>query len=208
MLKRKGQIGEDIGNGSTAQFARAERAAYTATFEAIRPEFEQLTRIRQRLDRFEQRSAERPADSFGTDVSFAVDGVEWQSQVRLLKMSASEIFLCCSPSGTSFAVIQQFQAESPYAKANGNAEILLHGDDASQLVRAYATEVRHTLRFMASNLVAKAQRVAWEQFPEQNPDKVVRAISKSCQQVAGICETVIERVSVGLSTRQARGIRV
>ena len=208
MLKRKGQIAEDIGNGSNAYFTHAERAAYTTAFEAIKPEFEQLTRIKQRLDRFQRRSAERPADSFGMGVTFAVDGVEWQSRVRLLKLPASEIFLCRDPSEISLAVIQRFQAESPYAKANGNAEILLRGDDASQLVREYAAEVRHTLRFMTSNLVAKAQRVAWEQFPEQNPGKVVRAISKRCQQVAGIRETVVERESVSLSTRQARGIRV
>jgi hypothetical protein len=208
MLKRKGQIVEDIGNGLTAQFTRTERDAYTTAFEAIKPEFEQLTRIKLRLDRFQRRSAERPADSFGMGVTFAVDGVEWQSQVRLLKLPASEIFLGRDPSGTSFAVIQRFQDEPPYAKANGNAEILLRGDDASQLVREYAAEVRHTLRFMASDLVAKAQRVAWEQFPEQNPGKIVRAISKRCQQVAGNRETVMERESVSLSIRQGRGIGV
>jgi hypothetical protein len=208
MLKRKGQIAEDIGNGSTAQFTRTERDAYTTAFEAIKPQFEQLTRIKLRLARFQQRSAQRPADSFGMGITFAVDGVEWQSQVRLLKSPASEIFLCRDPGGTSFAVIQRFQAESLYAKANGNAEILLRGDDASLLVREYAAEVRHTLRFMASDLVAKAQRVAWEQFPEQNPGKVMRVISKRCQQVVGIRETVMERQSVSLSTHQVRGIRV
>ena len=160
------------------------------------------------MDRFQRRSAERPAHSFGTGVTFAIDGVEWQSQVRLLKLPSSEIFLCRDPLAPTFVIVQRFQAESPYAKANGNAEILLRGDDASQLVREYAAEVRHTLRFMASNLVAKAQRVAWEQFPEQNPGKVVRAISKRCQQVAGTRETVMERESVSLSTRQARGIGV
>src|SRR5437667_5574591 len=114
MLKRKGQIVEDIGNGSTAQFTHAERNAYTTAFEAIKPEFEQLTRIKLRLDRFQRRSAERPADSFGMSVTFAVDGVEWQSQVRLLKLPASEIFLCRNLLGPTFAVIQRFQAESPY----------------------------------------------------------------------------------------------
>jgi hypothetical protein len=208
MLKRKGQIAEDIGNGSPSLFTHAERDAYTTAFEAIKPEFEQLTRIKLRLDRFQRRSAERPADSFGTSVTFAVDGVEWQSQVRLLKLPASEILLCRDPLAPTFAIVQRFQVESPYAKANGNAEILLRGDNASQLVREYAAEVRHTLRFMASDLVAKAQRVAWERFPEQNPGKVVRAISKRCQQVAGIRETVMQRESVSLSTRQARGIGV
>src|SRR2546426_7172547 len=107
MLKRKGQIVEDIGNGSTAQFTRTERDAYKTAFEAIKPEFEQLTRMKQRLDRFQRRSAERPADSLGTGVTFAVDGVEWQSQVRLLKLPASEVFLCRNPRAPTFAIVQR-----------------------------------------------------------------------------------------------------
>jgi hypothetical protein len=208
MLKRKGQIVEDIADGSTAGFTHGERHAYRMAFEAIQPEFEQLTELKRQLVGLRHRALSGRADSFGTGTVIAINGVEWHSQVRLLKTPASEIFLCRNPLAPTFAVVQRFQADSPYAKANGNAEILLSGDDASQLVREFAAEARHTLRFMASNVVAGAQRVAWEQFPEQSPGKVVRAISERCHQSVRICELLAERESVGQTNRQARGMRV
>ena len=59
---------------------------------------------------------------------------------------------------------------------------------------------------MASNLVAKAQRVAFERFPEHNPGKVVRAISERCLLVVG--ESLAVSESVCQPTRQVRGIRI
>ena len=38
-------------------------------------------------------------------------------------------------------------------------------------MREFAAQARHTLRFMASNLVGKVQKVIWERFPEHNPGK-------------------------------------
>jgi hypothetical protein len=208
MLKRKGRIIEDIDGGSTAGFTPGERRAYRAAFEIIQPQFEQLTELKQQMMGLRHRASRPGADSFGTGTVMAIAGVEWHSQVRLLKTPASEIFLCRNPLTPTFAVIQRFQADSPYAKANGNAEILLRGDDASQLVREFAAEARHTLRFMASNLVAGAQRVAWEEFPEQNPGKVVRAISERCHRVVRIGELLAERESVDQTNRHTRGMGV
>ncbi len=208
MLKRKGQIVEDIAGGSTAGFTHGERRAYRTAFEAIRPQFEQLTELKHQMMGLRHRTLRPGADSFRTGTVMAIAGVEWRSEVRLLKTPASEIFLCRNPLAPAFAVIQRFEADSPYAKANGNAEILLRGDDASGLVREFAAEARHTLRFMASNLVAGAQRVAWEQFPEQNPGKVVRAISDRCRQLVRICELLTERESVDQANRHARGMGV
>ena len=205
MLRRKGRIVEDAASGSSqAGLTHNERRAYRAAFETIQPEFEQLTELKKQLIELRHRTLPRKVDSFGTGALIAIGGVEWQSQVRLLKLPASEIFLCRNPLSPTFAIVQRFQADSPYAKANGRAEILLRGDDASRLVSEFAAQARHTLRFMASNLVAGAQHVAWEQFPEQNPGKVVRAISERCQRTVKICELMTERESVS----QARGMKV
>ncbi len=208
MLKRKGQIVADIAGGSTAGLTHGEHRAYRTAFEAIQPEFVQLTELKQQTMALRHHALRPGADSFGTGAVMTIAGVEWHSQVRLLKTPASEIFLCRNPLAPMFAVIQRFHANSPYAKANGNAELLLRGDEASQLVREFAAEARHTLRFMASNLVASAQRVAWEQFPEQNPGKVVRAISERCRQLVRICELPTERESVDQANRHARGMGV
>ncbi|HUK83222.1 MAG TPA: hypothetical protein VLZ12_11395 [Verrucomicrobiae bacterium] len=208
MLKRKGQIVEDVASEATAGFTHGERRAYRTAFETIQPEFEQLTELKKQMMGLRPHALQPGADSFGMGTVLAMAGVEWHSQIRLLKTPASEIFLCRNPLAPTFAVIQRFQADSPYAQANGNAEILLRGDDASQLVREFAAAARHTLRFMASNLVAGAQRVAWEQFPEQNPGKVVRAISERCHRLVRICELLTERESVDQANRHVRGMGV
>ena len=70
----------------------------------------------------------------------------------------------------------------------------------------YVGCAQHTLRFIASNLVARAQRVAFERFPEYNPGNVVQAISERCLHAVGESLTVME--SVGQTTRQSRGIRI
>ncbi|MGO9609934.1 MAG: hypothetical protein ACLPT4_09885 [Verrucomicrobiia bacterium] len=121
-------------------------------------------------------------------------------------MPKSAVLLCRHPTENEFAIIQRFPAESAYAKANGQGEILLKNADAGHLVNEYAGRAQHTLRFMASNLVSKAQRVAFEQFPEHNPGRVTRAISDRCLLAVGESLTVMEPVRQ--TTRYARGIGV
>lgn len=208
MLKRKGQKSESVVPRFARKFTRSEVDAYAAAFNAIKPEFEQLSQVKQQLETFPRQSPKPQADPFGTNAIIAIDGLEWQSQVWLLKLPASDIFLCRDLRETRFAIIQRFQTESPYAKANGHAEILLHGEDASQLVREYAAEVSHTLRFMASNAVTKAQRVAWENFEQHNPGKIVRAISECCRQVLGNRVCVSESETVHRPIRHARGVGI
>ena len=121
-------------------------------------------------------------------------------------MPKSAIFLCRECAGNECAIIQRFSPESAYAKANGQDEILSRGADPRHLVSEYAALVQHTLRFMASNLVAKAQRVAFEQFPEHRPGKVVRAISERCMLAVG--ESLMLARSVREMIPQRRGLRI
>jgi hypothetical protein len=56
----------------------------------------------------------------------------------------------------------------------------------------------HTLRFMASNMVARAQTIVWERFANQSPSRVIRAISERCSKAVGeaqneIQEKILER---------------
>ena len=112
----------------------------------------------------------------------------WQIRSALLKLNNSEILLCDRTVGgqREFSVIQRFHAASPYAQANGNAEVLLAGRDPVFLVQAYAEGAQHTLGAMANNLVAKAHRTVWERFANTSPVRVIRAISEKCAQAASL----------------------
>ena len=206
MLKRNGEIPRSIVPGLDSAVDHRQFDAYTAAFATIQPEFDEMRQLQRQLKRFPEMTSNRPADSDDGAVTIVADGIEWQAQAQLLKLPKSAIFLCRQRTGNECAIIQRFLPESTYAKANGQDEILSRGVDPRHLVGEYAALVQHTLRFMASNLVAKAQRVAFEQFPEHRPGKVVRAISERCLLAVGESLTLAESVQEAIPQR--RGLRI
>jgi hypothetical protein len=206
MLKRNGEIPGSIVPGSTVRLTTGQFEAYTAAFAAIQPEFVEMRQMQRLLKRFPEMTSNRPADSNDGAVTIVADGIEWQAQAQLLKLPKSAIFLCRQRTGNECAIIQRFSPESTYAKAHGQDEILSRGVDPRHLVSEYAALVQHTLRFMASNLVAKAQRVAFEQFPEHRPGRVVRAISERCLLAVG--ESLTLMTSVRETIRQRHGLGI
>ena len=206
MLKGKRQLVRSVVPDSTVGLTHRQLRAYTAAFAAISPEFDEMQQMGQQVSNLPRSILEPAAKSSDTAPTITVEGIDWQTQTQLLKLPKSTVYLCRHPTENEFAIIQQFPAESAYAKVNGQSEILLRNDDSRQLVSEYVGRAQHTMRFMASNLVARAQRVAFEQFPEYNPGNVVQAISERCLLAVGESLTVME--SVGQTTRQTRGIRI
>ena len=190
MLKPNGQYRLSAITGLAQRLSQGERNAYLTASEVVEHEFEELVQLKRQLDGLPPTFLRQPTGSSNTNITFGLDHSVWEIQTRLLKLRASEIILCQQSIGNAFAVIQLFQADSPHAEANGNAQILLRDTDSRRLLREFAAEVRHTLRFMASNLIAKAQKVVWERFPEHNPGKVMRALSTRCQQLVGKGESM------------------
>jgi hypothetical protein len=206
MLKRKGQVPEPIVPRSIVPMTSGQLNAYTAAFAAISPEFDKMQKIGQQVRNLPRAISEPATKSSDTTTTITIEGIGWQTQTRLLKLPKSEIYLCRHSTENGFAIIQRFPPESTYAKANGPGEIILTNTDPRELVHEYAGWAQHTLRFMASNLVAKAQRVAFEQFPEHKPGKVVRAISRRC--LEAVNESLAVTESMDQTTRQAQGIGI
>jgi hypothetical protein len=48
------------------------------------------------------------------------------------------------------------------AKAHGAIAVQTQGNDPTRLVQEYIERVRHTVRFMASDTVARAQEIIWK----------------------------------------------
>jgi hypothetical protein len=128
---------------------------------------------------------------------------EWDIRFALLNLRHGEILLC--QQGNEFAVIERFDENSPFAKANGNALVLWEGNNARALIDAFKDDAKLTLEFMASNLAAKAQRIVWEQCPEQRAGEIMAAISQRCHQAVANEETISQtqkaeqRVGGGIS---------
>jgi hypothetical protein len=204
MLKRDNKFGEPhTVPGSTAQLTDNQMEAYNAAFRAIEHELLDVKKVREELNRLEQVNLDKPVPkAFATITTPEGD---WKAHAQLLKLFRSEVLLG-RQGENEWAVIQKFQPRSIYAQAHGETDILLKGNDVREVMTEYMAQVRHTLRFMARNLAAKAQQVVWEHFPDDNPSLVVRALSERCSHVAENNQAV--KQSQTETMRQSRGIGI
>jgi len=197
-LKRNGESVNYSVPGYPFRFPESEIKGYRAAFGVIANEFQSLGELRKQL---EKPAAVVPSPE--NEIRTSQLGV-WQVHSTLLKLGQSDILLCQKEN--DFAVIERFRDDSPYAKANGIAEILLQGNDARELAAAFNANAKHTLEFMASNQVATAQKVIWEQFPDNRPARLAAAISERCRLAVTNEETISQTQSVGHtnSNKQSR----
>lgn len=189
--------------GDEDNLTDSQMAAYDVVFKAIEAELLEMKQVREQLDRLEQINLNKPVPKAFD--SIATTAGEWQVRANLLKFFRSEILLG-SQSETEWAVIQRFQPKSLYAQAHGDTDIVLKGNDVREVMTEYMAQVRHTLRFMARNVAAKAQNLVWEQFPTDNPSLVVRALSERCSQVAENSQAI--KPSQTETVRQSRGVKI
>lgn len=222
MLKRDGQLCKYTVPDFVGKLTPAEFDAYNEAFDAIKDEFVSLERIKNDLkeltlnpESFTIPDAQIADQSIIDSSEGECNALLWDIRSRLLKLSNSQIFLCERTLGGSkqkeFAVIEHFNENSEYGKANGRVAVLLAGNDPILLVQDFADNAGHTLRFMASNIVATAQKIVWERFANQNPCRVVRAISERCAKAAGEAqnelqaEILADRISKRELLRQSMG---
>jgi hypothetical protein len=157
------------------------------------------------LERLDQLSLEK-SDSKSSETVTA-NGKDWNAHTVLVNLPKSEILLCHEPKGDQWAVIQRHNTAGRYAQAHGEASVLLTGNSAREVVDEYSGQANHTLRFMARNLTAKAQCVAWEKYPDNNPSQVMHAISERCALAVDNPQTLEQRQAIEQShgIKQSRG---
>ena len=196
-LKRSGESIAYRVPGHVGGFTETEITGYRAAFGGIASELESLTGLKKQLakDGFTPSEKEIHTPEIG----------RWLVRTRLLNLGQSEILLC-QRADYDFAIVERFRSDSRYAKANGRVEILSQGERNRPLTEEFKANAQLTLEFMASNLVAKAQKVVWEQYPDDRPGQIVAAISERCRQAAANEETISLSQKLTPSTR--RGMRV
>lgn len=218
MLKRDGESCKYSVPDFEGKLTRSEFDSYNEAFETIKDELAAITQIKADLkelnvnlgmlaipnDQFAKQTLETKHSEQG-DLN-----LRWDIRSRLLKLTCADVFLCerTTSEGKQFAVIERYGNESLYAKANGNANVLLVSNDAQQAVQDYATRADHTLHFMASNMVATAQKVVWQRVASQNPSRVIQAISERCSKAIGEAQDEIQAkiLERKLSNRQKQSV--
>jgi len=162
MEKREGNPLHEV-PGSDARLTDGQLAAYNAAFQTIEGDLSTMRPVREALSRLEHVQWERPVPKAFANLT-TPEG-EWNAHALLLKLFRTEIFLCRKADGDEWAVIQRL-VTSPYTQAHGDTEILLKGSGPREVATEYMAQMRHMLRFMAGNAEVKAQKIVWEQFPD------------------------------------------
>jgi hypothetical protein len=193
-LRRNGETASFRVRDFSGSFTAREIDSFRTAFGAIAAELASVKELNEQLSHIGQRGLRGETRLSDPDIG------DWAIRAELLKLDRGDVVLC--ERDNEFAVIERFPANSRYAQANGN-EILLQGNDPNKLLEEFKANARLTLDFMASNLAAKAQRIVWEQFPEERPGHIVAAISERCRQAVSSRETVAKNLGQQNSRNQA-----
>jgi hypothetical protein len=207
MLTRDGQFLRHKVPGASGRLTDPELKSYNAAFAAIEKDYQQIETVRQQLDRLDEANWEK-SDSKPYDTVNTPGGSKWNVHASLLNLAKSDVMLCQKPEGGEWAVIQRLNNSGRYADTHGNTSVLLTGNNPRELVNEYSGQAEHTLRFMARNLTAKAQEVVWGQYADNNPGRVMRAISQRCALAVDNPDALRERQTIERGMKQSRGISI
>lgn len=204
MLKRDGKFIErhDV-PGTSERLTETELAAYNAAFATIERDYKQIENIKGQLEQLDRTALEK-SDSKPSETVTTADGKNWNARATLMNLPKGEILLCREPEGNQWAAIQRLNTAGRYAQTHGDAKVLLTGNSAREVIDDYSNQANHTLRFMARNLTAKAQESVWEKYPDNNPSRVVRAISERCYSAADNSQSLEQRQGIEQNMRHSR----
>jgi len=217
MLKRNGEECRFTVPDFVGRLTRAEFEAYNEAFDGIKDEFAALQRVQILVKELgaNLEARQSPDSQFAGQCIKTLNpedsrlpDVSWEIRARLLQLSHCEVLLCerTINEEKEYAVVERYQYDSAYAQANGNTMLLLTSNDPVLVTQDYVANAQHTIRFMASNMVATAQTIVWERFANNNASRVIRAISERCAKAAGEAQNEIQRriLERGLSQRQSK----
>jgi hypothetical protein len=206
MLKKGGQPWIPRGpRGSGNDLVEDEALAYRAASHSVDHDLHPLEKIKEQLNALEQVRWERPNPPV-QETFRASDGTTWDVYAHLIKLPKSRILLCRPRNSPAWSVVQEFEEGSAYARNHGRTEVLVQGQNVREVVTDYVAQANHTLRFAERNLVAKAQKMVWQQYPQNNPGKIVEALMEHCDKAVTHNRSVGERQTQNI--RQSRGMRV
>jgi hypothetical protein len=204
MLKRSGELCRYCVPGFAGRLTESEHNLYLEALSAVKKQLLELSDFSHQLNQV----AELCESASGITVSRnGADSVlttpkppaSWKVVNQILKLELGSILLCSREDGDGldYAIVQRFLPQSLYAKAHGATVVQAQGNDPTILVQDYIERVRHTLRFMASDAVARAQEIIWKNSNDRDVSRVVRAISDQFN------EAVAEKIETGQNSRMS-----
>jgi len=195
MLKRNGESCQHEVPGYPGRLTTTEFQAYREAFAVVEDQIREYTEAASALADVEKRFPEiaaplmskflEPAPSLGAE---ELKNSDLQVRCTLCKFARSELLLCSrdAENGREFAVIERFDPNSPYAKANCSCEVHLVSNDPRLLLQDYVEQEKQLFRLFRSDLVAQVEEILSQKFPDQDLSRVTKAISARCNAVGSV----------------------
>ena len=184
MLKKHGQLCQHAVPEYSGRLTDAEFGAYKSVFASVEGEFKELSAITEGLTKLEK-SLPDLLKTISAPTSESVggqDGSEWQVLTPLPHTQQGEMLWCKRQLGEleEFAVVERFPENSALANAQGEFDVQMTDSDPLRLLRDFINARRDASHLFANDIVAAAQEQATEQYPGQDLNRVLEAISHRC----------------------------
>jgi hypothetical protein len=188
-LKRNGETCRFVVPNFSGRLSASEHQAYTVAFVAVDEQLRHhndaacaLASLSTELQNAGKEANGLIGDPIGAvEVSGSGDG-SWQIRRSLLKTSRNELLLCSRQTGTGedFGIVEKFDPDSAYARAQGNAELIMTGNNVVLLLQDYVENESKILEAFKRDLEASVEEILAEKYPGENFSRVVKAISAQC----------------------------
>lgn len=207
MLKRSGELCRYCVPGFAGRLTESEHNLYLEALSVVKKTLLELSDFSRQLDKVAkwcESGDGKMVSGNGAESILTTQKppASWRVVNQILKLELGSILFCshAGGDGQDYAIIQQFLPQSLYAKAHGAIVVQAQGNDPTRLVQEYIERVRHTLRLMANDTVARAQEIIWKNSNGRDVSRVVQAISDQFKEAIAEKNETGQNRSVSAST--------
>lgn len=181
MLKRDGENCEHEVPNYPGLLTTSEHVAYQAAIPLVAEEVRLHNDRLKILAEIEKQSPEIVEKvSAQKEVPLADD---WQLRHSLFKSTRGEMTLCSRgiDGVEQFGVLERFDPNSAYARAQGESDEIMRGNNAFLVLQNFIENERSVLDLYRKDIAAMVEEKIAEMFPNLNNTRVVRAIVARCE---------------------------
>jgi hypothetical protein len=184
MLKRNGENCEHPVPNYPGLLTASEYKAYQAAIPVVAEQirlYDERTKILTEIENQTPQIAEKLSHQKDIPREDA-----WQHRHTLFKSGRGEMQLCSRHIGDKeiFGVIERFDPNSAYARAQGESDEIMRGNNAYLVLQNFVESERNVLQLFRKDIKATVEEKLSEQFPKLDASRVVKAIGARCSEQA------------------------
>jgi hypothetical protein len=190
MLKRNGENCEHSVPNYPGMLTNSEYAAYQAAIPLVAEEVRLHNERMKLLTDIESQSSQIVEKIKAQDNGVLIGA--WQLRHTLFSSGRGEMVLCSrgADGKEEFGVLERFDPNSAYARAHGDSEEILRGNDAYLVLQNFVENERAVLRLFRKDIKATVEEKMTELFPKADANRVAKAIVARCE---GQLQVQVER---------------